>query len=236
MKKTPIFIVFLLCSFALMAQNTENSCWKISYNYSHIKDTARPNIVYKENMVLLTNKEKSLYLSEYEFKIDSTFNDNMAKVKAGITIDLPNEPIKFKYHTFESLLFVQQESTLYSIKPWTGDKIVIEEIWPNTKWQLLDSTQIIGGLTCYSAIGVVKGRTYTVWYCPDYPVSAGPWKIRGLPGLIVAATDASKTISFQLQSINNISYPVGLPEKTTKLTLTEYEQLMDNFKKNPMGY
>ena len=55
-------------------------------------------------------------------------------------------------------------------------------------WTILsDSVKTIENYTCLMAKGHVRGRDYTVWFTPDIPVSAGPWKLWGLPGLIVSA-------------------------------------------------
>ena len=46
--------------------------------------------------------------------------------------------------------------------------------------------------------GHVCGRQWTVWYAPGIPIGIGPWKLNGLPGLIVRADDADGTHHMEL--------------------------------------
>ena len=67
-------------------------------------------------------------------------------------------------------------------------------------WQLIpDSTTTIIGYPCQLAKTNFKGRTWLAWYAEDIPVSEGPWKLCGLPGLILRAYDAQQ--QFYLNTI-----------------------------------
>ena len=58
-------------------------------------------------------------------------------------------------------------------------------------WQIIpDSATIIMNYPCQLAKADFKGRTWFVWYSEDIPISEGPWKLYGLPGLILRAYDA----------------------------------------------
>lgn len=78
-------------------------------------------------------------------------------------------------------------------------------------WQLIpDSTTTIIGYHCQLAKTNFKGRTWLAWYAEDIPVSEGPWKLCGLPGLILRAYDAQQ--QFYLNAI-------GLEDLNGKETL-----------------
>ena len=55
-------------------------------------------------------------------------------------------------------------------------------------WETGDSTKNILGYECIQAQTDYHGRHWTVWFTPEIPVHDGPWKFRGLPGLILEAT------------------------------------------------
>ena len=65
-------------------------------------------------------------------------------------------------------------------------------------WTLLPDTMTICGYACRKAEATFRGRQWTVWYAPGIPLGIGPWKLNGLPGLIVRADDADGTHHMEL--------------------------------------
>jgi len=53
------------------------------------------------------------------------------------------------------------------------------------KWQLKTDTLTILNKKCFSAETSFRGRNYIAFYTIDIPISDGPWKFGGLPGLIL---------------------------------------------------
>lgn len=69
-----------------------------------------------------------------------------------------------------------------------GSKYLVEEDIPVMDWEIAeDSVQTILGYECHKATTAFRGRVWTVWYAEDIPVSLGPWKLNGLPGMILQA-------------------------------------------------
>ena len=71
------------------------------------------------------------------------------------------------------------------------------------KWELIDSSRKIDNLQCFKAKTYYKGRDYIAWYCPEIAISNGPWKLGGLPGLIIETYDSKEQIHFLLKSIKS---------------------------------
>ncbi|PMD97201.1 hypothetical protein BWI97_09035 [Siphonobacter sp. BAB-5405] len=69
------------------------------------------------------------------------------------------------------------------------------------QWKISTEKRKIGGYDCLKAVGMVRNRTYTAWFTPAIPVSAGPWKLWGLPGLILEATSTDGAVKFLFQSL-----------------------------------
>ncbi|WP_352422585.1 GLPGLI family protein [Proteiniphilum sp.] len=59
-------------------------------------------------------------------------------------------------------------------------------------WQVADSVKIVLDYPCQMAVCHFRGRQWTAWFASDIPVSDGPWKFGGLPGLIMEAYDRGK--------------------------------------------
>jgi GLPGLI family protein len=72
---------------------------------------------------------------------------------------------------------------------------------PEMKWILMKEIKMFNKIECNKAMTNFRGRTYTAWYEPSIPNSFGPWKLNGLPGLILEATDDSKNVVFKLNKI-----------------------------------
>lgn len=71
-----------------------------------------------------------------------------------------------------------------------------EEDWEKPEWKILDETKDIIGYECIKAVTDYRGRRWTVWFTPDIPIQEGPWKLCGLPGLILEAEDNHKEYHF----------------------------------------
>ncbi|GGG94745.1 hypothetical protein GCM10011416_10200 [Polaribacter pacificus] len=79
---------------------------------------------------------------------------------------------------------------------------VVREKMNGIQWDLSTEEKKIGNYTCKKATALFKGRTYTAWYTIEVPMLFGPWKLHGLPGMIVEAYDAENFIHFSLTAIS----------------------------------
>lgn len=70
-------------------------------------------------------------------------------------------------------------------------------------WRLLPERRDISGLECHRAETRFRGRHYVAWYAPAIPLPHGPWKLGGLPGLIVEAYDEDRHLVFRLLSVDH---------------------------------
>ena len=104
-------------------------------------------------------------------------------------------------------------------------------------WDIVaDSVKNIFGYDCLMATANYHGRQWTVWFCPEIPINAGPWKLLGLPGLILEAVDSTGQHHFTANGIENanILFPkVFEPYDYEKTTRKEFLKLCryryDNF-------
>ena len=79
-----------------------------------------------------------------------------------------------------------------------------------------DST--ILGYTCHKATTRFRGRDYVAWYTEEIPLSYGPYKFRGLPGLITCIYDKDRDHVFTLQGFERAPRGGGhLPQEEVLL-------------------
>lgn len=95
-------------------------------------------------------------------------------------------------------------------------------------WTIMDdSTKNVLGYECIMATANYHGRHWTAWFTPEIPVDAGPWKLLGLPGLILEASDTTGHHHFTANGIHSVNMnisPVYEPypyEKTTRKIFLE---------------
>lgn len=82
-----------------------------------------------------------------------------------------------------------------------------EEPIPNLDWEMLPGDSTICGYPCQKARVTFRGRTWTVWYTLELPYSDGPWKLCGLPGLILKAEDSKRDFLFSAYRISQVDLP-----------------------------
>ena len=71
-------------------------------------------------------------------------------------------------------------------------------------WTMGDSTREVLGYTCQQATADFRGRRWTAWFTTDIPISDGPWKLGGLPGLILEAYDEGQQHVFTAVGLERV--------------------------------
>lgn len=67
-------------------------------------------------------------------------------------------------------------------------------------WKLLQETQKYNGYKLQKATTDFGGRTWNAWFCNEVNIKEGPYKFRGLPGLIFILEDTDKNFIYKLIS------------------------------------
>lgn len=68
-------------------------------------------------------------------------------------------------------------------------------------WEMIPGSENILGFECNKAMASYRGRTWIVSFTFDLPYPAGPWKLGGLPGLILKAEDAQGLFKWEASGI-----------------------------------
>ena len=89
-------------------------------------------------------------------------------------------------------------------------------------WKIKSDTKIKEKWKLQKATTKFGGRIWEAWFTTDIPFSEGPFKFRGLPGLIIELRDSK----------NNFSYELSRIEKPKNSNSNIVETL---FKKKPLG-
>lgn len=79
-----------------------------------------------------------------------------------------------------------------------------DEPAPKLDWTITDEKLDTLDYHCKVATCTYAGREYKAWFTEEIPVSAGPWKLRGLPGLIIKAATLDGDYRFVLAGIEKV--------------------------------
>ncbi len=222
MKKTLMILAAILALGTMTANAQMNSGvdtltldqvnYRITYQAKQVNDTTQIPYIYRQAEMRLDigkNVTHFYNLSHVQWKQQA-----LQMLLNGGVIDLRNaKPVRCM--NFEFLKnYPKKGQTLYQ-EVWNVTDYHCIEKTETPNWQLIpDSTATIIGYPCQLAKTNFKGRTWFAWYSEDIPISEGPWKLCGLPGLILRAYDAKQ--QFYLNAIGMEDLKGKEPLKYTK--------------------
>ena len=95
----------------------------------------------------------------------------------------------------------RKATTIWFFDKISTTKYFYEEPASEFNWTIQPDRAVIAGFKCEKATMVFSGRKYEAWFTKDIPVSDGPHKFTGLPGLIVKIQDTGKNYVFELTKV-----------------------------------
>lgn len=187
--KQHILIIFFFISTAIAQGQNEGKAISGNVEYIFFQNLGRPvesswNLVFEENRSLFVNSSDISYLDKNEPSGSKTFR---LQVKQDLT---PHIIIDFKKDSIFS------QGLVFKDPFYVKDKIY------NPKWEIHQERKNISGFNSQKATTNFRGRIYEVWFTPEIPIKFGPWKLNGLPGLILVATDTKSQIEFRATKID----------------------------------
>lgn len=107
-------------------------------------------------------------------------------------LNYENEKLAKEIYNIEPIYINLKTDSLYQdrlgiFKKNSGNysRFILGEKKPVMNWKITKESQKILGYICYKATTKFRGRDYVAWFTPDIPYNYGPWKLGGLPGLIL---------------------------------------------------
>lgn len=227
MKK--LSLLFLCVSALILAQNK-----RFVYEYKFVPDSTDQANIKTEMMFLDTSKDGSKYYSYTVFNSDSTMRvDLEQQLKATGSINIKSDMKKGDVRYAVSKKYPEYQTFLHT-KLMT-DSYKIEDA-QNQNWKILPKKEKIGEWETQKAELDFGGRQWTAWFAEAIPIQDGPYKFKGLPGLIVKIEDKTGSHKMELKGIRNIS---EMPEvdvfkqKEIVITQKQYQKLLSDYEKDP---
>ena len=207
-----VVYLLLLTSLAVQAAAREpmidRAHMKCLYRYVYTFDTLK-NELRDDLLILQIGKEVSKCYSYYTFQCDSL---RRTPDGAKVWSELFRRAIE-KDGIYGDFPHVRMSTYVYKNYP-TGQMTITDRISSQgycyvdslhaQTWTMGDSTREVLGYTCQQATADFRGRRWTAWFATDIPVSDGPWKLGGLPGLILEAYDEGQQHVFTAVGLERV--------------------------------
>lgn len=196
MKKINYLLFFIIWTNThLIAQSTKTK-GSVMYNQILVFDTINGTVENETESFLYfdTEKKQSVYVWDRKSKSKSQKlvkkgdGSMYLKVKNGASDPIGN--IVFKDYSSQNLICRDYVQELRII----SDTYTID-------WKIDEETKNIQDMVLQKAECDFRGRHYIAWFNPKIPIPDGPWKLRGLPGLIIEAYDEKKHVQFNFTSL-----------------------------------
>ena len=211
MKKV-LSLIFLLFSIALFSQNKklEESVLECHYRLIMHKDTVSKSNPVEDDMVLRIGNTTSQFFSRHTFYHDSLWADPEGRkiaedrsIESLMSFDNPNSR-PFGSRTTKDFLYKNYPEGKMTTFGYDFIKVnfFYEEDYAPQEWIVGDSTKQILGYICEKAACDFRGRHWIAWFAEDIPIKEGPWKLNGLPGLILEAYDSKKDYHYTAAHID----------------------------------
>ena len=208
--KTAVFL--LLFSAQVVAQHhtrLEPATIEVHYRHTMQRDTVRWLATETDSMILRIGASASQFFSRHTFYYDSLWNDPNGRATAEA---LTLEAFRTRDYSKEPRVGTTYD---YLYKNYPAGRVTTtneqfhvacryDEATPSISWVMADSVRTILGHPCRMATTDFRGRHWTAWFATDIPVSDGPWKLGGLPGLILEAYDEGQQHVFTAVGLERV--------------------------------
>jgi GLPGLI family protein len=186
--------------FSTLSYAQETPIAKIHYIFKHINDTTQRDKYLRDEVGTYLGLQSSLYTSVSGDRINEKLKEQMSTpaFDGNVVLNKNTSTIKSSY------VLNITENSLQQIYRVASDEYVLKEEFPALDWEILEDSKEIGGYACQKAVTNFKGRTYEAWFTTEIPMPFGPWKLNGLPGLILSAADTKQEVVFEFDGFDKI--------------------------------
>ena len=219
MKKTGLVILFLCISASIYSQGKkavfalprdievreeiDRLLLRFTYRVRIATDTVKNSDGhYYDNQALEIGENFNRYYSLFAENMDSVkFKAKSEGVEGYIPAVNLNDD---EYGTYEDIFFNypdKGEITVYN--RFLGTVYEYSEPVPSLHWDISTSTDTVLGYECFMAEAEFRGRVWRAWFTYEIPMPYGPWKLGGLPGLILKAEDTDSLFVFEMAGISD---------------------------------
>ncbi len=231
MKKI-LICLFLLTSIGTMAQKTEGVVTYVRKEY-WLKITNRLTFLSQEQKDRMSQTFKNWEEDNKGIKMKLAFSPNESRYT--YNSDEPEEGgyswRKPEFHLYRN--FEKDKKT--DVMEMLGKTFIVDDSLHTPVWKIGNQIKEVAGYICMKAEteDPVKKQKITAWFAQDIPVSAGPERMNGLPGLILEldindgdVTIEAINVAFRALTPEDLKMP---KQKGKKLDDVAYDKMLRDY-------
>lgn len=177
----PLILIF---NSSLFYSQVEQEVLSIAYLHSYKLTSASEN--YSQvNMNLQIFGNESSFQSYNQRVLDTLIKD-----KNAVDADISRLTTDYKYH-----IYINNKKAVFTDRFTSAEYQYVENL--DYEWELLGDHKLIKGFKCYNAKIFYDGREWEAWYTTEIPLNSGPYKFKGLPGLIMRVADKNELFIYE---------------------------------------
>lgn len=237
MKKTLLNFIFFLVSTSGFTQKISGEIVyeKVGY-WSRIY--TRANYLTQEEK----DREKQTWKNDDEFKSKMKLSFTESESEYTYAND-QGESEDGNYTWRQDEYIVKRnfnDQTLTELHEMLGKNYLVKDSLQTTNWRIMNEVKEVANYICMKAVckDTIKDQNITAWFATDLPVSAGPERYYGLPGIIleISVNDGDVTYIAQKIDLKPLTIQSKMPKKIKAKTidLAQYNKLIYDYIQDSM--
>lgn len=203
-------ILCILIFITSLVTNAQNKELKISYKYI---DHTLSNVYHMElkasDNIVLSYKIRMIKASHRK-------GDN-----------------SYKMTTDSVLLYKNYNEQFLTYEESLGrENLIIKEPLNLFKWTDVSKVDTILGYPCKSAIAEFRGREYTAFYTKDLEFTAAPWKVHGLPGVVLKLVSNDDVLIYEASTLEILDDQKAISNPFAHKEPIDYNNFCKQYKAN----
>lgn len=154
--------------------------------------------VFKDENNHICNSTLYIIKNESLYRIDDKRDDGIDEEKTK-----GENYVKVNNDALSKIFYTVNKKTITRI-PLYKSEVIYTDDDNKVKYKLTGKNKVISKYNCQEAKLTLNGRKYSIWFTTDFETNFGPYKINGLPGLVVELTEETNKVKITLKSIKKV--------------------------------
>ncbi len=227
-----------MCLFVITGV-AQNNTLLLDYKYTVVSGGRENVFDYR----LHTSPEKSMFYNTISLWMDSISRTDAGRIAYGeMASSLMAKGMGSSVPSRSANIFVNKffsDNNMRVFDDFEDQFGFYNENLDEMQWEICDSVKSILDYECTLAETDYHGRHWKVWFTPEIPIQDGPWKLHGLPGLILFAEDSTGMHKFESTGIEQTTFSIPRmyrPDYYNKEERKAFLMAKRQYFNNPIAY